>query len=151
MTQVSVLAMYLKVMTLPVAYITLARGYSLSYLLLESSFFVVLVVMIIVGYHQWGLYGTGLAILGAHVFDYIMINGYAYWRYGYRCTSVLMRYAFVQTTLGVGAYLVSTSAEEWTYWITEAALTLVSTAYSIHVLRKKTHLWESLKRKFPRF
>jgi hypothetical protein len=41
-------------------------------------------------------------------------------------------------------------AEGWPYWIAEAALTVVSTAYSLHVLRQKTHLWESLKRKFTK-
>ena len=148
MTQVAVLAMYLKVMTLPVAYITLARGRSLAYLLLESSYFVVLVGLIIVGYRQWGLFGTGVAILGAHVFDYFMINGFAYWKYGYRCTAVLMRYALVQTALGVMAYAVTCMAEGWAYWTAEAALTVVSTAYSVYVLRQKTHLWESLKRRF---
>ena len=148
MTQVAVLAMYLKAMTLPVAYITLARGYSMSFLLLESSYFVVLVAFIMIGYLQWGLFGTGVAILGAHVFDYFMINGYAYWKYGYRCTTILMRYAGVQTLMGISAFTVSCVAEGWSYWIAEAALALASTAYSVHILRQKTHLWESLKRRF---
>ena len=148
MTQVAVLAMYLKAMTLPVAYITLARGYSMSFLLLETSYFVVLVALVIIGYLQWGLLGTGMAILGAHVFDYFMINGYAYWKYSYRCTSVLMRYAGVQTLLGIAAFTASCLVEGWGYWITETALVLTSTAYSLHILRKKTHLWESLKRRF---
>ena len=108
------------------------------------------VALVVVGYLQWGLYGTGLAILGAHVFDYVMINGYAYLKYGYRCTSVLMGYAAVQTALGIAAYLVSMVAEGWAYWTVEAALTLASTAYSLHILHQKTHLWESLKRRVMR-
>ena len=150
MTQIAVLAMYLKVMTLPVAYITLARGYSVSYLLLESLYFMVFIALIMVGYHCWGLFGTGMAIVGAHVFDYLMINGYAYWKYGYRCTPVLMGFAAIQTLIGVVAYVVTLVADGWAYWTTEAALTLVSTAYSVHILRQKTHLWESLKGKLFR-
>ena len=42
MAQIAVLAMYFKVMTMPVAYITLARSRSLSYLFLESFYFAVL-------------------------------------------------------------------------------------------------------------
>jgi hypothetical protein len=38
--------------------------------------------------------------------------------------------------------------EGWAYWITEAALTFVSTAYSLYILHQKTHLWEALMRKF---
>ena len=34
------------------------------YLLLESAYFVVFVLLIIVGYRQWGLVGTGIACYG---------------------------------------------------------------------------------------
>ncbi len=147
MTQVAVLAMYFKVLTLPVAYITLARGYSLFYLMLESSYFIVFVLLIMVCYRQWGIFGTGVAIVLAHVFEYILINVFAYWKYDYRCTWQLVRYATVQMVIGVMALAVSFLTDGWVYWITEAALTAVSTAYSLYVLRRKTHLWETLKRK----
>ena len=62
MAQVSALAMYLKVLTLPVAYITLARGRSLAYLFLETSYFAVFIVLVVVGYEMWGLFGTGVMI-----------------------------------------------------------------------------------------
>ena len=150
MAQVAVLAMYFKVLTLPVAYITLARGYSLSYLLLENCYFLVLVVAVIQGYRHWGLWVTGLAIVVAHVAEFLTVTGYAIWRYAYRPTTMVMRYAVVQTLVGFVAYAVSLTFEGWGYWIAEAALTLVSTAYSVHVLHQKTHLWEALLRKLSR-
>ena len=150
MAQVAVLAMYFKVLTMPVAYITLARSLSLSYLLLETSYFVVLVIAVMVGFQQWGLWGTGLAIVVAHVFECIMIGGYSYMFYGYRTTKKVLQYAAIQAIIGFVAYGVTLVAEGWPYWIAEAALTVVSTAYSVHVLRQKTHLWESLKRKFTK-
>ena len=150
MAQVTVLAMYFKVLTMPVAYITLARSLSLSYLLLETSYFVVLVVAVMVGFQHWGLWGTGLAIVVAHVFECIMVGGYSYMYYGYRTTKAVLRYAAVQAIIGFVAYGVTLVAEGWSYWIAEAALTMVSTAYSVHVLRQKIHLWESLKRKFTK-
>ncbi len=150
MAQVAVLAMYFKVLTMPVAYITLARSLSLSYLLLETSYFVVLVLAVMVGFQQWGLWGTGLAIVVAHMFECIMIGGYSYMFYGYRTTKTVLQYAAIQAIIGFVAYGVTLVAEGWSYWIAEAALTVVSTAYSLHVLRQKTHLWESLKRKFTK-
>ncbi len=150
MAQVAVLAMYFKVLTMPVAYITLARSLSLSYLLLETSYFVVLVIAVMIGFQQWGLWGTGLAIVVAHMFECIMVGGYSYVFYGYRTTKNVLRYAAVQAIIGFAAYGVTLVAEGWPYWIAEAALTVVSTAYSVHVLRQKTHLWESLKRKFTK-
>ena len=96
MAQVAALAMYMKVLTLPVAYITLARGYSLSYLFLETSYFVVFVVLIFFGYQHWGLLGTGIAITLAHVFEYLLVNGYAYKIYGYRSSATVYGYAIIQ-------------------------------------------------------
>jgi hypothetical protein len=150
MAQVAVLAMYFKVMTLPVAYITLARRRSLAYLLLESSYFVVLVFSVAIGFHYADVYGAGLGIVVAHVFDYLMINLFAYFRYDYRCTWPLMGYAVVQFAIACVAYWVTCNADGIVYWIIEAALTLVSTAYSITILYQKTRLWEALKRNFSR-
>ncbi|MBR4920776.1 MAG: oligosaccharide flippase family protein [Prevotella sp.] len=148
MAQVAVLAMYFKVLSMPIAYVTLARSYSLSYLLLETSYFVVLVTAIVVGFRTWGIWGTGLAIVIAHVAELMIVGGYAYWQYHYCCTWTIVRYAMIQMLIGFIAYAVSCLTDNWLYWITEAALILISTAYSIYILRQKTHLWEALMRKF---
>lgn len=147
MAQVAVLAMYFKVLTMPIAYITLARSRSLSYLFLETFYFVVLVVAIVCCYRWWGIWGTGVAIVVAHVAELVMVGGYAYCQYGFRSTWTIAGYAGVQLSIGLTAFVVSLMAAGWAYWIAEAALTLVSTAYSVSILRQKTHLWEALKRR----
>lgn len=148
MAQVSVLAMYFKVLTLPVAYITLARRRSLSYLGLETCYYAILFVAVVAGFRWWGIWGTGVAILVAHALEYVYVNGYAYWLYHYRGSWLIGRHAMIQFTIGGLAYAVSCVFDGWLYWTTEAALTLVSAAYSLLVLRQKTHLWESLTRRF---
>ncbi len=148
MTQIAILAMYFKVLTMPIAYITLARGYSLAFLFLETSYFVVFVLAIMFGYRQWGLWGTGLAIVIAHVIELLMVMSYACWQYAYRPSSTVLCYASVQMLIGGAAYALSCLTEGWIYWITEAALVITSTAYSVFILRQKTHLWASLKRRF---
>ena len=150
MAQVAVLAMYFKVLTMPVAFITLARSRSLSYLLLETVYFVALAAAIVIGYRWWGIWGTGVAIVVAHVVEYVTVNVYAYCQYSYRSTWRVGCYALIQMSIGALAYAVSVWTEGLTYWITEAALTLVSTACSLYILHQKTHLWEALKRKFSR-
>ena len=147
MAQVAVLAMYFKVQTMPVAYITLARSRSLSFLFLETMYYVALFVAIVAGYRCWGIWGTGVAIVLAHLLEYLVVNAYAYWQYGYRSTWQVGRYALLQMSIGALAYGVSLWTEGWTYWITEAALTLVSTACSLYILHQKTRLWEALMRK----
>ena len=148
MAQVAILAMYFKVVSMPIAYITLARSRSGAYLLLETFYFVVLLTAIVLGFRWWGILGTGLAIVVAHVAEMLAVGGFAYWQYGYRGTRAVGCYFVIQLLIGIGAYTVSCLLAGWSYWIAEAALTFVSTAYSIHVLRQKTHLWEALKRKF---
>ena len=135
MAQVAALAMYMKVLTLPVAYITLARGYSLSYLFLESCYFVVFVVLIIVGYQYWGLFGTGLAITLAHVFEYALVNGYAYKKYGYRSSATVYGYAIVQVALGLLAYILTLVADGYLYWSIGALIVILSGLLSLKALR----------------
>jgi hypothetical protein len=77
MAQVAVLAMYFKVLNMPIAYITLARSKSLSFLFLETTYFVVLVVGVMVGFRLWGIWGTGLAIVVAHMAELMTVGGYA--------------------------------------------------------------------------
>lgn len=147
MAQVAVLAMYFKVLTMPVAYISLARSRSLVFLSLETSYYVALVAAVVVGFRCWGIYGTGLAIVVAHVFEFVLTTAFAHSLYHYRCTKGIVTYSLAQMAVGALAFVVSLACDGWGYWIAEAALAVASTAYSLNILRQKTHLWESLKRK----
>ena len=150
MAQVSALAMYLKVLTLPVAYITLARGRSLAYLFLETSYFMVFILLMVFGYERWGLYGTGIAVTLAHLFDYLMINAFAYKKYGYRCSVTVFRYAAVQLLLGLCAFGLTLTVSGTAYWILGILVTLLSGLFSLRILHSKTHLWQALMSRFRR-
>ncbi len=150
MAQVSALAMYLKVLTLPVAYITLARGRSLAYLFLETSYFGAFILLMVVCYELWGLYGTGVAVTLAHLFDFLLINGFAYKKYGYRCSVTVFRYAGVQLSLGLGVFVLTQTASGAAYWLLGVLLTTLSGLFSLQILRSKTHLWQALTRRFSK-
>lgn len=135
MAQVAALAMYMKVLTLPVAYITLARGYSLSYLFLETSYFVAFVILIFFGYRYWGLFGTGVAITLAHVFEFLLVNAYAYKKYGYRSSATVYGYAIVQGALGLLAYILTLVADGYLYWAVGALIVMLSGLLSLKALR----------------
>ena len=150
MSQVAILAMYFKVLTMPIAYITLARKDALPYLCLETASYAIMAWSIMVGFHYWGIFGTGVALVASHALELVVIYCYAYWRYDYRSTMAISRYAGIQLLLGVLAYTVSSACSGWCYWITEAALAIASTAYSVNILRQKTRLWEALMRKFKK-
>ena len=62
MIQIIVLAMYFRALKLPVEYIPLAKGDSLSYLFLEAFYDIVLVVLVIILFRKFGLTGAGVAV-----------------------------------------------------------------------------------------
>jgi O-antigen/teichoic acid export membrane protein len=148
MTQVAVLAMFFKAITLPAAYITLARGYSVMFLLLESAYFVVFVLLIIFGFERWGLLGTGIAITLANFFDFVMIHAVARWRYGYKISPAVMKYSTIHILIGLLAYFTTITVGGYAYWVFGIGLTLVSLLFSLLILRQKTRLWEALMRRF---
>ena len=138
MAQVTALAMFFKVMTLPVAYITLARGCSMAFLKLETAYYVVLVALIILGYRYWGLLGTGVAITLAHGFDMVMIQVYAHKKYGYRMSAAVSRYAFVLFLLGALAYAATIVLAGIVYWVVELMLVLASAIYAFQNLKSSS-------------
>ncbi len=144
MAQVAVFSMYLKAISLPVSYITLAKGDSVGYMLLEGIYDVVLVLLIVFGYRHWGLFGTGVALSVSYLFDLLLVGTYTYVRYRYRVTGPVLRYAAVQFSLGVAVYLVTFIDNELAYWLLGSLLCLVSLLVSIHILHRKTSLWASL-------
>lgn len=105
MAQIAAVSLVFKAATLPVAYITLARGRSVAYLICESAYYMVFASLVIVGYRKWGVTGTGVAILIAHVFDFLMIHLYAYHAFGYRLS--------VRTLCIIIAALTIVSAALW--------------------------------------
>lgn len=137
MTQVAALAMYFKALTLPVAYITLARGYSFTYLVLESSYYVALVVFVVLGYRHWGIWGTGLAITLAHLAECLIINGYARWRYQYKQSSTVVKYGAVHLLIGLSAYILTMTVDEVAYWLLGVVLIVVSLSFTLWVLNQK--------------
>lgn len=151
MAQVAVFSMYVKSVSLPISYLTLARGDSMAYLLTEAIDDVLLVVFMIAGYQWWGLWGTGVALSASYVVDFLIIYFYTYVKYGYRMSLPVIRYAGVQLPLGIAAYVVMT-------WVDNPYVSLslclficsLSLAFSLAVLRQKTTLWSKLKQRLTK-
>jgi len=148
MAQVAVFSMYIKSVSLPISYMTLARGDSLAYFLLEGAYDIVLVLLFLLGYRYWGLFGTGIALSLSYVLDIIMVYTYAKVRYRFRFSSQVLQYCAIQLPLGITVYMVTLTDSAWTYWLMGSLLCFVSLAFSVHVLHQKTSLWNALGTKF---
>ena len=147
MMQITVLAMYMRAIKLPISYLPLAKGDSLSYLLMESIYDIVVVALVMVCYHYWGLTGTGLALTTASVIDFIILVVYMRFKYGYVLSTQVMKYAIIQIPIGLLAYSLTFIDRDWKYWIGGVLLTIISAIISLNILHAKTHLWNSLKKK----
>ncbi len=147
MAQLATFAMYAKAISLPLGYVSLSKGDSRTYLLLESMYDVLLVVGILVGYHFLNLTGTGLALAIIHAVELLVLVAYIHHRYHYSMSSSVVRYALIQVPIGLLTLLVSYLCEGWTYWLLSLLCIAASGAVSIYILHQKTSLWLSLKEK----
>lgn len=144
MAQVAVFSMYLKALSLPVSYITLAKGDSCAYLVLETLYDILLVGLIIYGFEEWGLWGTGLALSMSYLFDFIIVYIYAKVRYGYEMTSQVLCYVGLMFPIGLIAYSLTFMSDPLIYWLLGILVVIVNIILSCYILSKKTSLWTSL-------
>jgi O-antigen/teichoic acid export membrane protein len=148
MAQVAVFSMYIKAVSLPVSYMTLARGDSMGYLTLEAIDDVLLVLLVVYFYNHFGLWGTGVALSLSYVIDLILVYVYTRLRYGYQLSLPVLQYAAMQLPLGIGAYVVTFIDNPILYWVLGIIICFVSMALSVYILHQKTSLWSSLTGKF---
>lgn len=148
MAQVALLSMYMKAISLPIAYLTLAKGHSLNFFLLEAVFDIVLVVLIVLCHNAWGLYGTGVALVLAYSFDVVLVYAYAHVRYGYTFSAPVVQLAGIQLPIGIAVYLTTLISPLWLGWGLGLLLCFVSIGVAFYILRQKSSLWNALIKKF---
>lgn len=137
MAQLSVTAMFFKSLSLPVCYLPLANRDSRSYLVLEISYWVYFLGLFVVGYMLWGLWGTGVALVLAHIVEWGMAAAWTRWRYQYRLSSPAIRIALLQVLLIGLAYLVTLLLDGYCYWMVGCFLIVASAGYSCWMLYRK--------------
>ena len=148
MAQVVVLAMYFRAVEVPIEYITLARGDSLSYLLIQAVYAVLFVGLVIVGYSHFGLVGAGVGVTLTTFVYLAFILPFSKSRYGFHLSPSVIGYVAAQLPIGLLAYAVTFVDRPLVYWPSGIVLCAVSTLISLHFIRKKTHLWEKVSGKF---
>ena len=144
MSQVCLLAMYAKAVSLPAAYITLAMANWRAFVTLEALFSLFLCIAMPFCYNHWGLLGTGIAIAATQCFDAIIVWSYAAYRY--RCHMLFnsIRHLVVQVGLAAVTYILIRNDVEMTWHVTASLLLIaLSSGYSIVSLMHRTHKKDS--------
>ena len=148
MAQVLVLAMYVRAVRLPMEYISLAKGASRAYLILESTYDLLLVALLLTCFNKWGIIGAGIGIALAGTLHLLIVYVYMAHKYRYRLSADVVKLAAFQFTLGILTFFCVRS-ELWQWrWCVASGLCLVSAIASVRVLRSKTdQQWNSLRNK----
>lgn len=144
MMKITLLAMYVRAITLPIEYIALSKGDSKSYLFLELIYDVAVVAFVILGYHVLGLTGTGIGIALAGAICLLVDLAYTKYKYQYRLSKPVVLYCMIQIPLGFCAYMMTIALWGVYYWIVGVLFTMISLAVSLQILHSKSHLWDSL-------
>lgn len=144
MMKITLLAMYVRAITLPIEYIALSKGDSKSYLFLELIYDVAIVAFVIMGYQVLGLTGTGIGIALAGAICLLVDLAYTKYKYQYRLSKPVVLYCMIQIPLGFCAYMMTIALWGVYYWIVGVLFTVISLAVSLQILHSKSHLWDSL-------
>lgn len=130
MIQLMLLAIYLRGVKLPMAYLPLAKGDSKSYLLMEGIYAIVVVILVLVCYRIYGITGSGLGYLLAAGFDFLMLCSYMHFKYHYRMSRRMLLFSGAQLLLGVATFFAVHFFSGFSYWMAGTGLVLGSSLLS---------------------
>lgn len=100
--------MYFRAIYLPIAYLPLAAGHSLTFMVMEMAYDGVFCVLVILGFHFGGLLGAGLGLSLAHLYDLCAVSAIYARRYGYRMNRSMLRTSALLFLLLLVGILVAT-------------------------------------------
>lgn len=137
MAQTIILALYIRAAKLPVAYLTLAKGDSMSFLILEAYSALLQILMVVCGYNLYGLIGIGYGLLATGIVDFIVIYIFAHKKYKYNPSNRIFRYMGLHLPLAIIAYIIAQNCHGLQYWGPCILLCLISIVVSVYIYRRR--------------
>lgn len=144
MTRLAVIGLAFKAMTQPLAYVSLAKGDSRTFMLQEIIFDVIFVASVVGFFKIGGVTMTGLALSLAALADFVIVYTISHRRYGVTLYGRALKVLLVQLPLVIVSWIVSFFASGVLFWVTGVVLVVISSAVSFHYLRKHTSFIRSL-------
>lgn len=140
---------FFKVLTTPLAYLSLANGDSKIYMISELLYDFFVVAAIPFAFRNWGLMGAGMALAVAGVFDFIIIHVFYYFKYKFLLNWKRTWYLF--TTQLVLLLLTVYSSLELPF-VQKLTISLIaficSVSLSIYRINKETTFLAQIKKRF---
>ena len=150
MAQIAVLSLFFKAVTQPMAYISLAKGDSRTFLLQEVLYDLFLTGAVMLCFRWGGLRMIGLAITLACIFDFVVVGLIVRARYGMRLSRQTVGVMLKLPWPILLIFLSVTLLHGWTE-ITVCAAALAASVYLSYIeLRRRTSFVKVLKEKLNR-
>lgn len=140
--------MFFKALTLPAAYLPLARGDSKMYMTTELLYDIFIALAIPFAFRWWGLRGTGLALSVAGLFDLLLIHITYRVKYRYRFDFGKMGLYVVQFALLALTIYAALALDAVVKWGIGGAAFAGSLALSLRTLKRETQFVEKLKERW---
>lgn len=141
--------MFFKAFTLPVAYLSLAKGDSRMYMVTELIYSVFIAIAIPFAFKHWGLQGAGWALSAGGLLDFLMIHIIYRYRYHYQFDFGKTKLYLMQFVCFFIAVAAAQGANPWWRIVTAVAL-CVSAIVSFRMLRNVTNFLPKLRRRLWR-
>ncbi len=138
--------MFFKAVYTPIAYLPLAHGDSKFFLTMESIYALDFVVLVLVGYSSWGLFGAGLALSLANFLDLIFLSTVYGKRYGFRFEKETLLRTLLQMFLLAAGLLCIANEGAWLKYGGGGCALLLSVYLAWDLLKKETQFVERIKR-----
>ena len=135
MVKVAIFAMFMRSLELPVAYITLSRGDSKAFFLLETTYYLLFIMMFWLGYKYAYLFGVGLGLVVTGLLFNIILYAFAYQKYSFCISKRMLLYLAIQLSLAVLVYFVSSNSNTLLSWSIQGATIVTSSCFSFYILR----------------
>lgn len=137
MLQFTLVALFVRAIKLPIAYLPLGRGDSLSFMIMEGAYVLMALPLMYFCFMRWSLTGTGIALLVAALLDMLLLMAYNRWRYGYVPNHRVALCVAMQLPLIVLSYIVVARVSGIVYWLTGFLLVVVSVVETFWLLRRR--------------
>ena len=147
MAQCAVFSLYMRAMSLPVAYLSLAKGRLWVFLFTDVVYDVVAIGLLVGGYALDGLRGTGIALSLAAVFDLVLVWSVGHFLYGYRMGAKALCMLGKQIPFGLAIFFMAFCLDGWVYYCLSTLCVSGSFLVSFHTLRRETTLLQTLRKK----
>ena len=135
MVKVAIFAMFMRSLELPVAYITLSRGDSKAFFLLETTYYLLFIMMFWLGYKYAYLFGVGLGLVVTGLLFNIILYAFAYQKYSFCISKRMLLYLAIQLSLAGLVYFISSNSNTLLSWSIQGASIVTSSCFSFYILR----------------